>query len=213
MDKHLFEKTINKYSQNSNERKEWYILFNENTITPKNHCICGHNVKRITYIYNKFTKQIMVAGTTCIKKFGIKQHLQNGILLLTIKNNIESNYFLKNSDNLIIIDDFSDILKHCIQTKFSEYKEKINICESSNTDVDYYDIVAPFRRLLNDVCDLVTEYKYDFTNLLKDIEKNVNQLNNVVKHIIIDESEPIYYIIENNQFIYFLFIFYLQFYS
>ena len=188
MNKQLFEETIRKYSLDSDYQKEWYIICSENTKT-HHHCICGHNVKRITYIYNKMTKHIMMVGSTCIKKYGIKQHLKNGILVLTIKNILEPMVNTINSDNIIVIPDFHIILNDAIQTKFSEFQEKINFCISNCIDIDYYDIIAPFRRLLNDVCYLVTEYNYDFMILLKEIEMNVNAMNDTVKHIIIDETK------------------------
>ena len=209
MNKQFFKETIQKYSQDSDYQKEWYIVSCENT-KEHHHCICGHNVKRVTYIYNKMTKHIMMVGTTCIKKYGIKQHLKNGILVLTIKTILETKTYTTNSDNIIVIPDFHTILNESIQTQFSEFQEKINICISNNIDIDYYDIIAPFRRLLNDVCYLVTEYNYDFMILLKEIETNVNAMNDTVKHIIIDETkediseeslsesseEPIYTIVE-----------------
>jgi len=188
MNKQIFEETIRKYSLNSDYQKEWYIIYSENTKT-HHHCICGHNVKRITYIYNKMTKHIMVVGTTCIKKCSIKQHLKNGILMLTIKNILASMIYTINTDNIIVIPDFHVILNDAIQTRFSDFQEKINFCISNNIDIDYYDIIAPFRRLLNDVCYLVTEYNYDFMILLKEIEMNVNAMNDTVKHIIIDETK------------------------
>jgi hypothetical protein len=128
-----------------------------------------------------------MAGSSCIKKYNIEQHLKNGILLTTIKNTILKKSF-ENIDNCIVIKDISTILKASINSKYLEFQEKINSCISRNTNIDYYDIVAPFRRLLNDVCYLVTEYNYDFMVLLKEIESNVNSMNNCVKHIIIDEE-------------------------
>ena len=137
-------------------KNDWYILCSQNTKTP-HHCICGHYVKRITYIYNKSNKNIMLVGTTCIKKYGIKQHLKNGILLLTIKNIIDANEF-ENKENMIVINDFCNVVKESIQKKYLEFQEKIKVSVVNGQDIDYYDIVAPFRRLLNDVCYLVTEY-------------------------------------------------------
>jgi hypothetical protein len=211
MDKGIFEKTIQKYSQYSDYQKEWYIICSENTKI-YHHCICGHNVKRITYIYNIITKHIMMVGTTCIKKCGINKHLKNGILVLTIKNILETKTYTTNLENVIVIQNFHTILNNSIETKFSEFQAKINYCILNNIDIDYYDIIAPFRRLLNDVCYLVTEYNYDFMILLKEIEQNVNALNTTVKHIIIDEikedileeslsessEEPVYHIIEKH---------------
>ena len=216
--KKMFEEKILKCSQkNESLYDQWYIVFSEHS-EKNHHCICGHNVKRITYIYNKFTKHIMLIGSTCAKKYGIKQHLKNCILLVNIKQIIQSNTYdltpfcIENAqsirpnsfispreagildenwcikDGVITISDFSNILKNYIQTRYLDFQEKIKQCISNGIDIDYYDIVLPFRRLLNDVCYLVTEYNYDFMILLKEIESNVNAMNNTVKHIIIDET-------------------------
>jgi len=187
MNKQKFEEKILKCSHQNKFQDEWYIVFSENTKT--NHsCICGHHVKRITYIYNKFTKYVMLVGSTCAKKFGIKHHLQNSILLLTIKNIICQNQTYTEDSGIVSISNLANILKEYIQSKYLDFQEKIKVCIMNDVDIDYYDIVLPFRRLLNDVCYLVTEYDYDFMVLLKEIESNVNAMNNTVKHMIIDET-------------------------
>ena len=157
-------------------KEDWQIVLSDKTDNP-HHCICGHNVKRITYIYNKLTKQILCIGTTCVKKYGIHEHMKNGILLLFIKNMIHTGNQCDET-----------MLSIYIQDKYLSFREKI-MTYSSNDEIDYYDIVAPFRRLLDDVCDLVTEYKYNLTVLLKNIEKDVNSMNDHTKHIMIDETE------------------------
>ena len=189
MNKKMFEEKILKCSHTDQAtfQDEWYIVFSENTKI--NHsCICGHHVKRITYIYNKFTKHIMRVGSTCAKKFGINQHLKNSILLLTIKHMISLPHSYTDDSGIINIANLSKILKEYINLKYLDFQEKIKICIMNDIDIDYYDTVLPFRRLLNDVCYLVTEYNYDFMVLLKEIESNVNAMNNTFKHMIIDET-------------------------
>jgi len=157
------------------DKNEWQIVLSDKS-NGTHHCICGHNVKRITYVYNKNTKELLCIGTTCVKKYGIYEHMKNGILLLFIKNMIHTGEMYDDS-----------VLKTYIQDKYLSFREKI--MEYSDSDeIDYYDVVAPFRRLLNDVCDLVTEYKYDLTVLLKEIEKDVDSMNSHTKHIMIDET-------------------------
>jgi hypothetical protein len=157
------------------DKNDWQIVLSDKATKP-HHCICGHHVKRITYIYNKNTKELLCIGTTCVKKYGIHEHMKNGILLLFIKNMIHTGQIYDDS-----------VLKTYIQDKYLSFREKIIECSNCD-EIDYYDVVAPFRRLLNDVCDLVTEYKYDLTVLLKEIEKDVDSMNTHTKHIMIDET-------------------------
>jgi hypothetical protein len=168
-----FETEILKKSKTTDYKNEWFIFHKESSKTHKS-CICGHHVKRITYIYNKETKQVMYVGTTCAKKYGIRQHIKNSVLLAAL---LESIPVLDNM-NLFLT------MQTLIQNKYIYFCNKI--CDYKD-EIDYYDVVAPFRRLLNDVCDLVSEYKYDFIVLLKEIQTDVESMNQYTKHMMIDE--------------------------
>ena len=175
-----FREKIAEYSEDKSYEKEWYIFHSESHVHQKK-CICGHFVKRVTYIYNKETQCIMYIGTTCAKKYGITQHLNNSILISVLK---EVLYIGEWDDNVLKGVDLFSYIKKCIQVKYIYFCN--NICDN-NAKIDYYGIVAPFRRLLNDVCDLVSDYKYDFILLLQEIEKDVESMNMHVKHIMVDE--------------------------
>ena len=140
-------------------------------------CICGHRVKRITYLYDRISKKIMHIGTTCVKKYGISNHLKNRVLIQVLK------------ENMMKLETYSleEKVGSWIQKSYSIFRNKINEC--SEGEFDYYDIVAPFRRLLNDVCELVTEYNFDLISLLKEIERDVDSMNAYTKHHMIDESD------------------------
>jgi hypothetical protein len=168
----------------------WFIIFSD-TLQRKHKCICGHSVKRITFVYHQETKAIIMIGTTCLKKYNVHQHLKNRILLITLKECISNQKYRINeeNENNIHIDGFPEILKQSIMNEFREYEEIIKTKVLGNLEIDYYDVVLPFRRLLNDVCYLVTEYHYDFMDLLKEIENCVEHMNRSVKHIMIDEKD------------------------
>jgi hypothetical protein len=121
----------------------------------------------------------MFIGTTCVKKYGISNHLKNRILIQVLK------------ENLMSLEAYSleEKVKTWIQTNYSNFRNKINAC--SQGEFDYYDIVAPFRRLLNDVCELVTEYNFDLISLLKEIERDVESMNASTKHHMIDEYDDL----------------------
>jgi hypothetical protein len=54
-------------------------------------------------------------------------------------------------------------------------------------DTIAYSVVGPFRRLLSDVCDLVSEFNYDLVDVLRDIEREVESLNQTTRHQMVDE--------------------------
>ena len=168
----------------------WFIIFSDK-LERKHKCICGHYVKRITFVYHQNTKAIIMIGTTCLKKYNVHQHLNNRILLVTLKNCIYDQKYRINeeNENTIHIDDFSIILKNSILDEFHKYQQTIQTDVLGNLEINYYDVVLPFRRLLDDVCYLVTEYHYDYMDLLKEIKNSVEHMNQSVKHIMIDEKD------------------------
>jgi hypothetical protein len=154
----------------------WEIFHHDNSNFYKP-CICGHRIKRISYLYDSMSKKIMYIGTTCLKKYGITRHLNNRILIQVLKNGLYS------TENISL----DERVKEWIQKSYHSLLEKVNAC--SEGEFDYYDVVAPFRRLLNDVCELVTEYNFDLILLLKSIESDVNSMNKFTKHHMIDVSD------------------------
>ena len=155
---------------------QWEIFHHDNSNFYKE-CICGHRVKRITYLYDRLKRKIIFIGTTCIKKYGIKRHVNNGILIQVLKENLVS------FENI----NLEDRVKTWVETAYNELLEKVNAC--SEGIFDYYDIVLPFRRLLTDICELVTEYHFDLIVLLKVIERDVDSMNESTKHYMVDEYD------------------------
>lgn len=176
---------------------DWQIIHSGHSDTFQR-CICGHNVKRLTYIYNKQTCEIMRVGTTCVKKYGITQHITNSLLYVVLHKYIvdEIDAISESHEDSYVFIEIESCLRTCIQEKYKEinYKiEKGKTTEESahaSSSVNYYDVVVPFRRLLTETCDLVMEYKFlSLKELLQEIEDNINLLDNNIKHRMIDEYE------------------------
>jgi len=172
-----FIETILEKKNNETDDGKWQIVFSDNThhFMP---CICGHKVKRITYIYHRPTKTVGYIGKTCVKKYGIQTKVSNAILLAVIKGH---------TDELCIR--IEDLVRLHILEKYNIFMTKIQEYIHEDIEIDYYDIVAPFRRLLNDVCDLVSEYEYDLVDLLREIERGVESMNQTTKHTMVDEVD------------------------
>jgi hypothetical protein len=158
--------------ENFENPEEWVILFSVSL----NHyvkCTCGHRVKRITYIYHKPSKTIQYVGKTCVKKYKIYLSMTNTILLEVIKGH----YTMTSGWDIVTL------IRERIQLLYSVFTKNIQ-----SGDVDYVKVVLPFRRLLSDVCDLVSEYGFDLVDLLKDIERDVESLNYATRHQMIDDQ-------------------------
>jgi hypothetical protein len=140
----------------------------------------------------------MRVGTTCVKKYGITQHITNSLLYVVLQKYImdEINAMPETHEDSYVFTEIESCLRTCIQEKYKEINEKIEkgktTEESAHTSssVNYYDVVVPFRRLLTETCDLVMEYKFlSLKELLQEIEDNINLLDNNIKHRMIDEYE------------------------
>ena len=172
---------------------DWQIIYSRHSDTFQR-CICGHNVKRLTYIYNKQTCEIMRVGTTCVKKYGITQHVTNSLLFVVLQKYIvdEIDSIHETHEDSYVFTEIESCLRTCIQEKYKEINEKIEKGKTpeESSSVNYYDVVVPFRRLLTETCDLVMEYKFlSLKELLQEIEDNINLLDNNIKHRMIDEYE------------------------
>ena len=175
----------------------WQIIYSRHS-DKFQRCICGHNVKRLTYIYNKQTCEIMRLGTTCVKKYGITQHVTNSLLFVVLQKYIvdEIDSIHETHEDSYVFTEIESCLRTCIQEKYKEINEKIEKRKTTeetahaSSSVNYYDVVVPFRRLLTETCDLVMEYKFlSLKELLQEIEDNINLLDNNIKHRMIDEYE------------------------
>ena len=154
--------------------KDWVIVCSQ-SLNHYVHCICGHRVKRITYLYHKPSKAIQYVGKTCVRKYGIEFYLTNPILLDVIKANLHRGEWDRDS-----------CVRHHIHTQYTAFMTLVKEATLSNENI-MNTVVAPFRRLLSDVCDLVSEYGFDLVDILRDIEEEVESLNQATRHQMVDE--------------------------
>jgi hypothetical protein len=63
----------------------------------------------------------------------------------------------------------------------------MTMAKEVSNDISVNTVVGPFRRLLSDVCDLVSEYGFDLVDILRDIEQEVESLNQTARHQMVDE--------------------------
>ena len=152
-----------KISQNVNfeeGKHEWISICNitETTMHP---CVCGHNVKHITYLFNEKNKHIVSVGTTCCKKYGLlEKHMKNELLIHVLREQISQHCF-KNSGNLLSLEkDLGELLDNYIYEKFT------GIMKQYSRDMDennfYFDVFYPLNRMKDDILEL-KNYGYDFS--------------------------------------------------
>ena len=131
---------------------EWLTVFSQ-SLPHYVDCICGHRVKRITYLYHKPTKTIQYIGKTCVRKYNIQFSLTNPILLEVIKDNIHRSEWDKDT-----------YVRQHIQWQYKSF-----MTTSSNPSL--------LRTLLSDIYDLISEYGFDLVDISNTIERDIIRLD------------------------------------
>ena len=148
--------------------EEWVLLF---SVQHKCYiqCPCGHRVKHITYVYHKPTKKIRFIGKSCARKYGIHISATNPYLLDVIKK------------GLMVKWEIDRWIHERIETEYTTFMTRIR---GGNVEP----MVRPFRQFLGDVCELVSEYGFDLADLLQGIEREVEALNEITHHLVVEDD-------------------------
>lgn len=176
----------NTISQNTDFEKgkhEWITIYNitEPTMHP---CVCGHNVKHITYLFNEKNQNIVSVGTTCCKKYDLLgKHMKNELLIHILREEISEHCF-KNSENLLTLEkDLGELLENYIYEKFQEIMKKYS--RDMDENVFYFDVFYPLNRMKEDILEL-NDYGYDFSKHYDEIVEILRE-----REIHIRETESI----------------------
>ena len=148
-------------------KKEWIPFLNitESIIQP---CICGHNVKHLTYLLNVINKTVILIGTSCCKKYGfLEKHMENEILIHILREQI-SRLSYKNLGNIITFTkDLGILLEEYIFEKFSIISKKYS--RDMDDSVYFFDVFFPINKMKEDVLELIQIYGYDFNKYYDEI--------------------------------------------
>jgi flagellar biosynthesis GTPase FlhF len=129
--KYNFDKNLLKLSRAKtieDAKEEWYVIDESILATQSAICICSRKIKKVTYLYNRFTKKTIVAGSRCCKKFNmLTQSLGKNMYTAILRE------FLKKGE-YVIIDDIieysanvkSILIKRC-EYRIESYKDSSNI--------------------------------------------------------------------------------------
>jgi hypothetical protein len=158
-------------SQNTDFEKgkhEWISICNttESTMHP---CVCGHNVKNSTYLFNEKNQNIISVGTTCCKKYGLlEKHMKNELLIHVLREQI-SQHFFKNSGNFLSLEkDLGELLENYIYEKFSGIMKKYS--REMDENIYYFDVFYPLNRMMQDILEL-KNYGYHFNKYYDEISE------------------------------------------
>ena len=155
-----FPENILKRSSDSNideAIKEWSLIAEGKTEEAVNTCICQKKIKHFSYMYNSKTKQTILVGMRCCKKFNINDAgIKNRLLRKVLQSSVRSGHYVIIDDVLEYSESITKKLMDLIKTRFDECKYR----------------PADRRDLLNDIENLINEY--DMTSL-KGISEEIKQ--------------------------------------
>jgi len=191
-------------------KKEWIPFLNITEISPQ-HCICGHKVKHITYLFNIVNKTIIFIGTSCCKKYGLLEtHMKNDILVNVLKNEILHSSFTKDENIVYFTKPISLFIEEYIFENFKLYTTKYRKTMDMNNY--FFDVFRPLKKLESSVLELIETYDYDLTIyydelvlFLKEIEMNQTENidletnSEIMEHLETIENE-IYKLLNENDY-------------
>ena len=149
-------------------KNEWFIICKHTRDLTDGHCICGHMVKHVNYMFNIHNNKTIIVGSECYKKFNMtNKELSNKIMkLILTKILIKGEYKLIDD-----IDEYSNLIK---QELINYYKDKINY--SKNID--------ELLKLKQEINDLMKEYNIIYLNsILDEIDNRIYDINKKINYL------------------------------
>jgi len=171
-------------SQNIEDAKnEWYVIYDEVRDKIDGLCICQRKVKYVTYMFNVITKNTIIVGSKCSKKFNMNRNmLNNNILNNTMKNKLSKGEYI-NIDNIITycksIEE--ELLNHFLtefDTTIKKYRYYDNCSDDNVNDIIWVCFMEDYYRdLIKISCDmeeLIQQYNLSYlTKLCKSIKNKI----------------------------------------
>lgn len=155
-DQHLLELSRSKNIECA--AKEW--LFVEKDKRKGSLCICQHKIESINYMYNSYTKYLIIVGDGCFKKFGLSKKPIDNPLLREVFQDI-----LMTKGEYEIIDDILEYTKH-IQMQL--------IQRIQNEYVKHKNDMVNLAKILDNIKDLLEKYDLNYLHVLyEEIQKHM----------------------------------------
>ena len=163
-------------------KKEWKLFHEENGSNGL--CICQHHIKNINYLYNTKTKNIIMVGSTCYKKF----KMENGKIKNTILNTVLCELIKGQYSNI------DDTYCRMVETQLLNYFE--------NKYEQYKHSVELLKTLSFSLNEIISEYELEFLKpLYIQINTSIEELKKIkIEELKIDEKLLDKYIIFNKYF-------------
>ena len=161
-------------------KKEWNIVCKEKRKENDGHCICQRKVKNVIYMYNIKTKNTIVVGNTCFKKFKMENNvIGNKILSNILEYKLKRGEY-ENINNIIVYS--TSVKEQLLQYLDSEFNilidNYVQYCIKFKKDFDCEDNLGNLTKFCNSINNLIQEYKIEY---LDDIYSQViNEIKNKI---------------------------------
>jgi hypothetical protein len=176
-----------------NAKKEWNIIYEEKRENNDGLCICQRKVKNIIYMYNIITKNTIIVGSTCCKKFNMSNNILNNKILTNILKNSLTKGEYTNIDNIITYcQSVEEQLLNYFQTNFEKIIENIekNTLEEDRYFSSYSYCCQELKSLSTDINELIQSYNLNYLDNIYILI--TTRLNKLVEEIYNYEKSLIY---------------------
>lgn len=160
-----------------NAKKEWNIIYEEKRKNNDGLCICQRQVKNVIYMYNIITKNTIIVGLSCCKKFNMSNNiLNNKILSNILKNSLTKGEYTNINNIITYCNSVEEQLLNYIQTEFEtmikKYIKKENLETIYNNN--YCEDLKLFSTYIN---ELIQQYNLNYLeNIYILITTKINEL-------------------------------------
>ncbi len=187
--KYNFNKNLIKASyckEIENAKKEWKIIYEENRDNPDGQCICQRKVKNVIYMYNIKSKNTIIVGSVCCKKFNMENDkLNNSILSTLFSDNLTKGEYI-NIDNIVVYcKSIEEQLRELIQNKYESFVKQYEnnnwydvLCNDHKYIINDNDYVPLYLlNLADDINELIQKYDLKYlTDVYLLIQKKINEI-------------------------------------
>jgi type I site-specific restriction-modification system R (restriction) subunit len=184
--KNKFNSNLLKVSENEELNKaikEWGCIHTEKRDELDCVCICQRKVKNVTYMYNTKTKNTIIVGSVCFKKFKFQKNIiKNKILRKILYKNITQNLYEYINNMKEYCQSVEDSLLEYITNKYNKYKSNAIITRNYTQLIEFRDAID----------DLIQNYDIEYLkNIYDKISNKINKMRQQDKDLIEKQNKDL----------------------
>ena len=174
--KYKFNSNLIKASESKDikeAKNEWQLIWEEKREDDDRQCICQRKVKNVIYMYNIKTKNTIIVGKVCSKKFEMNCcGISNPLLKNILKSKLTKGEYTNIDNILTYCQSVQEQLLNYFNEKYESIKKSIDDKNNYNLfNINYYK--QKIHELFIDINELLEKYNLEY---LEEIKTKINKL-------------------------------------